>query len=71
MFYDALKEVCDKKKTTPSAVCDSLGLSRSNITKWKSGKYPRLNVVVAIANHLSVSPSRLIPKELKDGDPKS
>lgn len=63
MFYETLKGVCDKKKTTPSAVCDALGISRSNITKWKEGRMPRLDVVLKIANHLSVNPARLIPKD--------
>ena len=62
MFYDNLKEICDKKKTTPSAVCRALGMSKSNVTKWKTGASPRLDVVIRIAEHLKVNPSKLIPK---------
>ena len=46
MFYDALKEVCQKKKTSPSAVCLALGMSKSNVTEWKKGRSPKLDVVV-------------------------
>lgn len=63
MFYEVLKEVCEKKKTSPSAVCLAIGISKSNITEWKRGQMPRLDVVLKIANHLSINPARLIPKE--------
>lgn len=63
MFYEALKEVCEKKKTTPSAVCDALEMSRSNVTAWKEGRSPKLDTVIAIANLLGVSPAKLIPKK--------
>lgn len=63
MFYETLKEVCDKKKTSPSAVCVALGISKSNVTNWKNGQYPRLDTMIAIANYLNVNPAKLIPKE--------
>lgn len=61
-FYKTLKEVCSKKKTSPSAVCVALEMSKSNVTNWKNGQYPRLDTVIAIANHLNVNPAKLIPK---------
>lgn len=64
MFYEQLKEVCRKKHTTPTAVCVALGMSRSNVTSWKNGRPPRLDVVVRIAEHLNVSVTRLIPKDM-------
>ena len=63
MFYETLKEVCEKKKTSPSAVCDALGMSRSNVTEWKNGRSPKLETVMQIAEHLGVSPVKLIPKK--------
>lgn len=62
-FYKVLKEVCAKKKTSPSAVCVALDMSKSNVTNWKNGQYPRLDVVIKIAEHLSVNPARLLPKD--------
>ena len=64
MFYEQLKEVCRKKHTTPTAVCVALGMSRSNVTNWKNGRPPRLDVVMRIAEHLNVSVTRLIPKDI-------
>ena len=63
MFYKAFKEVCDKKKTSPTAVCDALNMSRSNVTAWKEGRSPKLDTVIAIAKYLGVSPARLLPKK--------
>lgn len=66
MFYETLKEVCVKKKTSPSAVCLALGMSKSNVTEWKAGRSPKLDTVVAIAEYLGVSPMKLIPKKKED-----
>ena len=63
MFYETLEELCHKKKTTPSAVCSALGMSRSNVTEWKKGRQPKLDVVIAIANYLGVSASKFLPKK--------
>ena len=62
MFYETLKKVCEEKKTSPSAVCVALGMSKSNVTAWKGGRSPQLDTVVQIAEHLGVNPAKLIPK---------
>lgn len=62
MFYETLKQICAEKETTPSAVCVALGISKSNATEWKKGRSPRLDTVIAIAEHLEVKPSSLLPK---------
>lgn len=68
MFYETLKEICEKKKTSPSAVCVALGMSKSNVTNWKNGQYPRLDTVIEIANYLSINPAKLIPKDTNRAD---
>ena len=62
MFYETLKETCDKKNTSPSAVCVALGMSKSNVTAWKNGRSPQLDTVVQIAEYLGVATTQLIPK---------
>lgn len=62
MFYEVLKDACAKKKTTPSAVCVALGMSKSSATKWKNGSSPNLDTVLAIAKHLGISPAKLLPR---------
>lgn len=66
MFYGTLKEICDKKKTSPSAVCLDLGMSKSNVTEWKKGRSPKLDTVIEIANYLGVSATRFIPKKSQE-----
>ena len=56
MFYEHMKAVCKKKHTSPS---------KSNVTNWKNGGWPRLDVVMEMAKVLNVPPARLIPKEDK------
>ena len=63
MFYDTMKEICDKKHTSPSAVVLKIGMSKSNVTEWKKGRSPKLDTVLKIAKELSIPPSKLIPKE--------
>ena len=62
MFYERLKEVCEEKNTSPSALCLKMGISKSNVTRWKQGKSPRLDVVQEMAQRLGVPVSRLITK---------
>ena len=62
MFYENLKRVCEKKHTTPTAVAEAIGMSRSNATEWKKGKSPKLSTVLKIADELNVSPVSLIRK---------
>ena len=63
MFYETLKKVCAEKKTSPSAVCLALGMSKSNVTAWKGGRSPNVDTLVQIAEHLGVAPADLIPKQ--------
>lgn len=63
MFYETLKEVCERQNTTPSAVCVALGISKSNATAWKKGRSPKLDTVMQIAEYLAVSPLRLMSRQ--------
>jgi transcriptional regulator with XRE-family HTH domain len=63
LFYETFKEICAGKKTSPSAVCVALGMSKSNVTAWKNGRSPTLDTVVQIAGHLGIEPAALIPKQ--------
>ena len=59
MFYDEMYRVCEEKGTKPTIVCREIGLSTGNISKWKNGTSPTVDVAVRIANHLGVSLSYL------------
>lgn len=67
-FYENLYDVCKKKRTTPCAVLLSIGMSKSNATKWKRGLTPRLDVIIKIADKLGVSPATLIKGVVIEGE---
>ena len=59
-FYDILREVSREKKTSPCAVAEAIGMSKSNVSRWKKGYSPRLDVVIKIAKYLEVDPECLV-----------
>lgn len=66
MFYEILKEACEAKKTSPTAVCVALGMSKSHVTAWQNGRSPKLDTVMRIAEHLGISATDLIPKQKEE-----
>ncbi len=59
MFYDEMYRVCTEKGTKPTAVLMELDMSTGNISKWKKGTSPTVDVATRIAEHLGVSLSYL------------
>jgi transcriptional regulator with XRE-family HTH domain len=68
LFYETRREICEKKNTSPSAVCLALKMSKSNVTEWKAGRSPKLDTVVRIAEYLKINPAKLIPKRPSEGE---
>lgn len=54
MFFEQLKRLCALKGTTPTALVKRLGLSPSNVTTWKNGTSPKLDVLEKLAAGLDV-----------------
>ena len=63
MFYDDVYRVCAEKGTKPTVMLRELGLSTGNISKWKNGTSPTVEVATRIAHHLGVSLSYLCSPE--------
>lgn len=59
MFYDDMYRVCQEKKTTPTTVLRELDMSTGNISKWKGGTSPTVEVAKQISKHLGVTLSYL------------
>ena len=59
MFYDEIYRVCREKDTKPTIVLRELNLSTGNISKWKGGTSPSVDIAILIAKHLGVSISYL------------
>lgn len=63
MFYDEMYRVCQEKGTKPTAVLRELDMSTGNISKWKGGTSPTVDVAKQIAKHLGVTLSYLCSPE--------
>ena len=55
MFYDNIYKICNEKGTTPTTVLKELGFSSGNVSKWKKGSVPNVDIAYQIAQHLGVS----------------
>lgn len=55
MFYDKLRDAVEQTGTKLTPFIKSLGLSTSNVTKWKSGSLPDTSILVRLCETLGVS----------------
>ena len=60
MFYDNFKDACERKGTTITAVLAEIGRASGNTGTWKIGKFPRLDIVMEMAEYLHVSLDELV-----------
>jgi DNA-binding Xre family transcriptional regulator len=51
-FATNLKRICAEKGTSPTRVCQDLGLSTSKVNLWNNGSLPKPDVLVRLAQHL-------------------
>ena len=59
MVYEKIKEICDKKKISISALEKMAGLGNGTIGGWRT-KSPTLDNLQAVANALGVKINKLI-----------
>ena len=52
VFWETFTEACKARKTSPSAVAKSLGLSSGSPTAWKRGAVPNAFTIAQIASLL-------------------
>lgn len=55
MFYDQLKKICDSRNIKMTPLIVECGGSKSNVTTWKNGASPNVDIVMKIAKKLNVS----------------
>lgn len=64
MFYDIYCDLCQKHGMTPSGAATKIGFNRASVTMWKNtGKAPKQDLLVRIAEHFGVSVDYLLGKE--------
>lgn len=67
MFFDQLQKVCKEKGTSPSAVANKIGKSKSAVTRWKKGQEPSLGDALRAASVLNCDVTDLIgPENIKE-----
>lgn len=67
MFYDKLKELCNKKGVKPSRVAIECGFSKGTVSHWKnSGTIPQRDILKKIANYFDVSVDYLLSNDEKE-----
>ena len=67
MFYDILKELCEKRNVSPSKAATECGISRSTVTWWKQHKTnPNSEQVSKLADYFGVSTDYLLGNEQKE-----
>lgn len=59
MFYKRLEELCQKKGTTPTAVCKLITKSPGNLATWKNGN-ARNDHLIQLAKYFEVSVDYLL-----------
>lgn len=60
IFYDKLKEACERKNRTVTAICKELGIGTANGTYWKNGSIPNGELLIKISELLEVSTDYLL-----------
>jgi transcriptional regulator with XRE-family HTH domain len=45
MFIERVKAVCEEKNTSVTAVAGRIGISKSNVTNWKNGGLPSVDIL--------------------------
>ena len=64
MFYDIYCALCQKHGLTPSGAASIIGFNRASVTMWKNtGKAPKQDLLVRIAEYFDVSVDYLLGKE--------
>ena len=54
-FWERIQSLCSQKSISPTALCKSLGLSTSMVTRWKNGTIPNEPTMEILAEALGVT----------------
>ena len=63
VFWIRLKDLCEKHKTSPTAVAREIGLSNATSTQWKKGSVPNGSTLSKIAARFGVTVGYLLGEE--------
>ena len=60
MFFNRLKQLCDEKGISVYRACESIGLNRSAVAKWKTGGKPNGTTAAKLADYFGVTTDYLL-----------
>lgn len=63
MFYDCFSRLCARKGVSTSRAAEDIHLSRSTVSKWKTGSVPSGATLQKIAKYFDVSADYLLRGE--------
>ena len=70
MFYDIYCQLCRKQGLTPSGAATKIGFNRASVTTWKnSGKAPKQEILLKIAEYFGVTTDYLLTGEERPAEP--
>ena len=70
VFYDTYCRLCEGKGMTPSGAAAKIGFNRASVTMWKnSGKAPKQDLLIKIADFFGVTTDYLLGKPEKENTP--
>ncbi len=62
MFYDRFTILCAEKGVSPSKATQDNGISKTSVTRWKSGAVPNADILISLAAYFDVSVDYLLAK---------
>lgn len=66
-FKSNFEEICAEKGTSPTAVCNAVGITASAYSQWTDRTIPRKTTIIKIAKNLNVSTERLTQEKEPSG----
>lgn len=62
-FYETVNKICKEKGTTATTVLKAIGASTGNVSKWKKGSIPNIDLALRFARHLGITLDYLVTGE--------
>ncbi len=59
-FYNKLKRMLNLQNISQRKLCEDLGYSRANISRWKNGANPSVETIIEITQYLKCSTDDLL-----------
>lgn len=66
MFYERFIQLCENNNEKPTVVLKEIGISPSNMQKWKNGATVNSNILAKLSNHFGVTTDYLLGIEEKN-----